>query len=197
VTASAGVFRFDGFETGWQNCQLEDEGSFSESALLLARAEGSSRRWAQRRVYRISDQDTYRIEVDVPRGGTTLYARLYQPAGGTSRRSVVHVEVDDGRPTIQTGLAEHPTTASRDVSIVASGRRALLSDAADHGLTPLQGIAVTLGDDLSAGTHTVSLSLNRRDDVQDSGGYVRFDSCAGTPTERETNSRYWWREVSQ
>jgi hypothetical protein len=197
VGASAGLFRFEGFDSGWQNCRIENDRSFTDNALFLARSEGSSRRWAQRRVYPISERDTHRVVVEVPEGGTTLYARLYQPIDSPNRRQTVHVEVDDGRPDISTGLAEHPTTASRDVSIVASGRRAQLSDASENGLSPLQGVAVILGDDLTPGTHTVSIRLKGDGDEDYSSGYIRFDSCAGTPAVREPNVRYWWREVSQ
>jgi|GEM_PF-2628825 len=192
VSASAGLFKFEGFNSGWQNCRFLEADTVATSSLFLARAEGSSRRWAQRRVYPIDSLRPQTVELTVPQGGTTLYARLYQPDSNQGQRPGPVVSVDNGRPDIRTGLAEHPTTATRNVSVSGTGRRALLSDAADLPLTPLQGIAVTLGDDLNPGNHQVTLSLNG----EGFSGYVRFDSCAGTPREQGPSDRYWWREVT-
>ena len=148
-------------------------------------APGSGRRWARRGVYRL--QDSLEVEVEVPKGGTSVFARVYTEA--SQRAPTLTFKVDDGRPRLKTGIVTHPTTPTQRRTPRRTGRTARLIDQEAGRLQAHQGVLIALGDDLAPGMHRVSIQLPSTANPV----YIRFDSAAGLPSSTD-DRRHWYAE---
>jgi hypothetical protein len=178
--AVAGSLRLNDLPPGWQFCSLS-----APSGRYVVNALGAGRRWAKRETHALKGAGLV-VPVIVPKGGSSVFVRVYTPRGKTAPK--LEVKVDNGRPRLRTGVVKHPTQARRKVQVRKSTRRAQLLDRDAGQLQSHQGLLVVLGDDLKAGPHTLQVR------VLDSDGpvFVRFDSAAGLPAPASSALRNWY-----
>jgi hypothetical protein len=180
LPAAAGSFRLEGMPSGWQACTLS-----APNGRYVVNVAGSGQRWAKRESYPLTETEMV-VPIQVPRGGSSVFVRVYSEPGQSS--PTLEVKIDNGKPRLRTGVVAHPTQPRRKVQPRKSVRGVHLLDSAQPRLQAHQGIMVVLGDDLKPGPHTVHVRVKQANGPV----YVRFDSSAGLPTTAEPMLRNWY-----